>query len=194
MQPSTSPRHFNLGDLAIVVAAATVFFTLARFIWDHRDSSLDGFASPRRINSGPFFSFAPEARADIAGAGLVVVGWTLIGLRLRRPRPKLRRLLRQPGMVAASAASLALAVTWFRDRLSAQGGAGWVPAYRPVVFPDGASLAGCVAVLVAWALLLGSGRWQPERSWLDRTGRFLGWVWLLQPVGPLVGRLLGILP
>ena len=34
------------------------------------------------------------------------------------------------------------------------------------------------AVLGAWCLLAASGRWQAERSWIDRSGRFLSIVWI----------------
>jgi hypothetical protein len=41
-------------------------------------------------------------------------------------------------------------------------------------FSDQAGLA----VLVAWLVLIVSGRWRPEHSWLDDAGRALGWACL----------------
>jgi hypothetical protein len=35
-----------------------------------------------------------------------------------------------------------------------------------------------VAVASSWLLLLVSGRWRPEPSWIDRSGRVLGWIWI----------------
>lgn len=35
-----------------------------------------------------------------------------------------------------------------------------------------------LAVACGWMLLLVSGRWRPERSWIDRAGRVLGWFWI----------------
>jgi hypothetical protein len=36
-----------------------------------------------------------------------------------------------------------------------------------------------LAVAVAWTVLAVSGRWRPERSWIDRLGRGLGAIWIL---------------
>jgi hypothetical protein len=33
-------------------------------------------------------------------------------------------------------------------------------------------------VAAIWLLLALSGRWRPERSWIDRLGRLLGLVWM----------------
>jgi hypothetical protein len=38
------------------------------------------------------------------------------------------------------------------------------------------------AVAAAWATLALVGRWEPERSWVDRLGRFFGLYWLTYPV------------
>jgi hypothetical protein len=35
------------------------------------------------------------------------------------------------------------------------------------------------AVAVAWLALAVTGRWHPERSWIDRLGRALGLGWLV---------------
>ena len=34
------------------------------------------------------------------------------------------------------------------------------------------------AIAASWILLLVSGQWRPERSWIDRAGRVLGWFWI----------------
>jgi hypothetical protein len=54
-------------------------------------------------------------------------------------------------------------------------------------FPFWTSSTVTVAVIVAWTMLWTSGRWRPERSWLDRAGRLLGWYWI--GLGILVGVL-----
>src|SRR5262245_54032501 len=33
------------------------------------------------------------------------------------------------------------------------------------------------AVSGAWLTLWLSGRWRPERTWIDRLGRVMGWLW-----------------
>jgi hypothetical protein len=37
------------------------------------------------------------------------------------------------------------------------------------------------AVAGAWLALALSGRWRPERDWLDRAGRVLGVCWIVAP-------------
>jgi hypothetical protein len=34
------------------------------------------------------------------------------------------------------------------------------------------------AVLGGWAVLVLSGRWRPEPSWIDRAGRIIGATWI----------------
>lgn len=39
------------------------------------------------------------------------------------------------------------------------------------------------AVAASWTFLFVSGEWRPERSWIDRAGRVLGWYWIaIQPL------------
>jgi hypothetical protein len=86
-------------------------------------------------------------------------------VRMRRPRPSLRALLRQPGMVAA------LAIVF---------GVFWVTGFVHIMFPNqanagtaaGISAGGTVAV--AWCLLAMSRMWESEPGWVDRVGRLLG--------------------
>ena len=128
--------------------------------------------------------------------------WTLaiLGLRLRRPRDRWRRLVRQPGQVAGLMAALVLAVCmvgfatmcvrvigqptlWiWTAKYSGGGGAwmGWPPGYllfETDHFLDTMAMIG-VAVAASWVLLLLSRQWRPERSWIDRAGRGLGWFWI----------------
>jgi hypothetical protein len=96
-----------------------------------------------------------------------LVGLTLafFAVRLRRPRPPLRVLIRQPGTVGG----LAMVFGLF-----------WVTGYLYYLFPDSAdastaapiAMAGSVAA--AWSVLVLSRRWQSEPGWIDRMGRLLG--------------------
>lgn len=124
---------------------------------------------------------------------LMVLSLTLglLVLRLREPRPKWRRLVRQPGLVAALAVMLAWLIAgaflfvsvfcWSANSfamnklgmLDASDAMNWFLTSDAI----GAVLAG-FAVLVAWATQLLVGRWRAESTWLDRSGRILGVVWV----------------
>ena len=86
-------------------------------------------------------------------------------MRVRRPRPPLRALLRQPGTVAGLAVTLGLI---------------WVTGWLHLLFfgrlIDGTVTAIAVGgtVALAWACLALGWRWEAEPSWVDRMGRLLG--------------------
>ncbi|AGA28428.1 hypothetical protein [Singulisphaera acidiphila] len=117
--------------------------------------------------------------------------WTvaLLLLRFRQPRPCLRRLVRQPGFVADVAASLVLTVGVVAivlvlvlrclptSRLVFWGASSWPLFFRCAFDLQLPTLMGA-AVAVGWSMLCLGGRWRPERSWLDRLGRALGYCWV----------------
>ncbi len=113
----------------------------------------------------------------------------LLLIRFRGPRPRRRRLLGQPGLVAAVAALVVLTLesillvgaAWADGRFQAIS-----VASRATFAANGTVLlahhAGW-AVVVAWLTLALTGRWRSEPSWVDRWGRVLGLIWIV--VGPL---------
>jgi hypothetical protein len=110
--------------------------------------------------------------------------WTLamLAFRLRRPRPHLRSLERQPGYMACLSAStgliLSLSVFVGFLYLSRKNSA------ESLTYEDydklylSFTIVGLLVALV-WIVLKRRGRWQPERGWIDRWGRVLGWYWIL---------------
>jgi len=56
------------------------------------------------------------------------------------------------------------------------GAPGWL-AFDMDHFVNTMAMIG-VAVASSWVLLLVSRQWRPERSWIDRAGRALGWFWI----------------
>ncbi len=95
---------------------------------------------------------------------LVAVTPALLLIRLRRPRPGWRALMRQPGFVAVVAAVVGFWAFWY-------GGYYGVPVPRPSI------LSGS-AVLLAWAFLAATGLREREPGWVDRAGRLVGFVWI----------------
>jgi hypothetical protein len=106
----------------------------------------------------------------------------LIPIRLLRPRPGLRRLVRQPGFAACCAIAAVLALgfieglMWvlFRD---VQKGWGNVWPFQQL-WAIAIEIRGIFAVAGVWLLLAFTGRWRAEKSWVDRLGRALGAVWV----------------
>ena len=162
------PRHcrrFNLGDAMILVAASALGLALARMYLPRFFPSFGGVAFGQLIGSTPWS--ATLSRSDVLVTILVMVLgasilFTLCGtlafliVRLRRPRPPLRDVALQPGVVACWAILIAFCVEQVAPSL--------------LVYP--------VAIPLAWAALAMSGRWRPEPGWIDRLGRLLGICWI----------------
>jgi hypothetical protein len=126
-----------------------------------------------------------------------LLAWTaaLALLRIRSPRPSWRRASRQPGMTANLAASLAslallpsvatlILVRYYRNAGSTTNlwrdlMAGLIE-FLAMVTP----IVGFV-VLIAWILLAIQRQWRCERSWIDRSGRVLGALWIVS--GSILG-------
>jgi hypothetical protein len=122
----------------------------------------------------------------------------LVAIQLRRPRPPVRRLAREPGAVACMVASavLLLIALWaattkatgrvveFSQSVSRLPNGGGHGRGGALIYPDpGRWLAVYgdrvgFAVAGAWLALLLTGCWRSEPTWIDRLGRALGWVWL----------------
>ena len=121
---------------------------------------------------------------------------SLIPVRLIPPRPRGKRLWRQPGWVASMSVALALSiyaanrfasmmlscVYGFRD--DAEFGIAdldldleWEIFHLFVIFPDFLVFA----IAAAWFTLAVSGVWTSEKGWIDWLGRLFGVCWLVHP-------------
>jgi hypothetical protein len=172
-------RRFNLGDAMIMVAALAVGLVLAQvpigqlsYYAQEWSRALRSFPSWSELA----FSFINRTEAVktllvrtfmfVEPLACLFSALTLVVLvvRLRRPRPELRELLRQPGFIACLAVvvfSLVAADLWFLWSID-------LPVWL---------LAGAATVL-AW-VVLALPPWRAERSWIDRLGRVVGAFWIL---------------
>jgi hypothetical protein len=180
-QRATEPmpcRDFRLSDAMILIAGlalslsgahllvlmADAFRHLCRDAVVHRDALVAPWpafwvAIRNELRSTLWYAFQV--------AGMVLLGMTpaFFVLRLRRPRPPLRALLRQPGTVAGMAMVLGLfwgtgsLITLFPDKFDSMNAA-----------PS--AIGGSVAA--AWCALALSRGWEPEPGWIDWVGRVLG--------------------
>jgi hypothetical protein len=190
-------RRCTLLDAMVLVAATAIGLSLAR---TYSQEALNN-----NLESYPLF---PKVLLSIWAAIVAVLPvpamWSiaLFGLGLRQPRPVLRRLVRQPGIVAAGAVTLVAAIRLvgfitliartpnnrfytlgvsffeaFAVRISYPGPTSAATLYNSAYFASSA-FGVSMAVAAGWLLLFVSGRWRSEPVWIERFGRALGVFWI----------------
>ncbi len=194
---SPEPRRCTLLDAMALVAATAIGFALARtYSLVLVGNELTRFPAVPRV--------LLTIWAYILATLPVPAMWSiaLFGLSLRRPRPDLRRLVRQPGFVASGAVTLVCAIRlvgfltlvvrtlgnrFYMLSLSVfDAFTVTVPYPGPVnvatihnsAYFAASAFGISTAVAAAWLLLAVSGRWRSEPGWLDRLGRGLGAYWI----------------
>lgn len=174
MKPET--RRFTIADIMIFVPAAAVGTLILR---SYMPGHMRQIAYYTRNPTDPWGLWRCYGWATGPGSCVVVpMMAALIVARLRRPRPRYRRLIDQPGFVACLAvmASLLPGLVWIativhRPGFQRVGGfeQSWAIATNWVD----------TAVVGSWIALGLSRRWRPEASWIDRVGIALGAYWVL---------------
>lgn len=183
-------RRFSISDMMIIVVAVALGMLVLR-------PYLPGHASQLRFLStrmgDPLGLWRLYSWANGPGSCFVVpMMAAVIAMRLRRPRPRRGRLVSQPGFVACLAvfASMVPGLIWvatIHHRPGFQRATGFQQAWIiSVRWAD-------TAVIGAWLALAMSGRWRPERSWIDRAGRVLGLYWVLLPLAAMAIRWLEVI-
>jgi hypothetical protein len=174
-------RNFNLIDMAVLVVLAALSVMFAK---SGEFVEFLTFLS-QAIRSSNFRWFTDMPSTLNFHLGSVLCYWTLgfLVLRMRRPRPRLGRLWRQPGFVATCAASTVILIIllekfiWHRNNIMHYlEGDRLAYLFQPAL---GSSPQPGPAVAAAWTILILSGRWRPEASWVDRCGRLIGGLWVL---------------
>ena len=168
-------RPFTISDAMILIAATAVGLTGNRWA---------GWSIPLHLPAADPVALRYSLMIEEAEIACIpcLAAWTLAFpvLRLRMPRPRLRRVMSQPGMMACSAACLGLAIN-----------AGWILIHR-VVYPSHpvydlfylngnhitkyAERAGFL-IVGSWFALAVTRGWHPVACWIDRLGRALGLAW-----------------
>lgn len=170
-------RRFNVSDAMVLVAASAIG------VFHLPDYWLTWIGSPLDARQWSFSGLLSIGHILLPGASPCLAMWTLalLPLRLRRPRPRLRRLLRQPGMAALGSSSFVIVLALI-IQVSALASTGLLRSLdlRSVMNMLSFSLPLMVgsSVAAAWLNLGLSGRWRPEPSWIDRAGRLVGVLWL----------------
>jgi hypothetical protein len=92
---SPIPRRFTLVDAMVLIAATAIAMVLMRpLLEEMRPLGVHSLGDALRLGSTVSVTLEPMALTLSLAVGL---------LRLREPRPRLRRAFRQPGMVACMA-------------------------------------------------------------------------------------------
>jgi hypothetical protein len=123
---------------------------------------------------------------------LSLMNLAIIPLRLRGPRTRSLRRIRQPGMAAACAVAVVLSMTALGSFASVMTHAKYWPTnviLETFWLRNGYLIAPTVALV--WLTLVIQRRWQPGRDWVDRLGIVIGLAWIIivmpWPVAPWVG-------
>lgn len=157
-------RKPNLLDAMILIAAGAVGLGLGRA------AIIDG--RPRRALP-PSFRFMQALQDLHAGAVACVLTLSiaLVVIRLRRPRPPILALLKQPGWmgcVGSTVMTLATGICWV-----------WSPGVpRLSDYLFFLSTMGAWGVILGWMSLILAWSWRPEPGWIDRAGRVLSLCWI----------------
>jgi hypothetical protein len=173
------PRRFTLVDAIVLIAAMAVALVPIRY-----------FLTPDLLEARPTSWSLSSIWEFTLGwhwiATPFLVTWSLAVwvLRFRQPRPRLRRLFRQPGMAATTAILFSFALTGTKlfglfgihFLANSSGLADWHNLAPELFFMYSMRYLNvlCDAVLSVWMLLWLAGAWRSEASWVDRFGRGLG--------------------
>jgi hypothetical protein len=178
---TSSPRKFTLFDAMVLIAAAAIALLPVRLFLSAFAGLSESLSLAYRIVE---FAFVADALVCPLALSLSLAVFVL---RLRKPRPGLPRVFRQPGMAACTAVLvycllfliatlISLFLSYFASGLFLNhmflqfNFAIWL-----LVLPM--SMMG-ITVAAVWILLWLIGAWRPEPSWIDRAGRAVGIYWV----------------
>ena len=175
-------RRFRVSDAMILIAVMAVGLALMRRF------SPEEYLIPYQpgldvMNQDPTAQLSPKLWANWALTTIIhrscyayplvgIMTLAVLALRFRHPRPRLGRLMRQPGTVAGLAAATGLGTAVCEQILFSLKSN--IYTYDPYFLPW--YVIGH-AVGTSWIILALGGRWRPESSWIDRAGCVLGVLW-----------------
>jgi hypothetical protein len=178
-------RDFQLLDAMILIAATAVGFAVTK-LYDERTGYHLISPAPddhNELDVSTYLSWGLRLMTPTVGM------WTLAFavLRLRYPRPRFRRLFRQPGMAGCATVLIVppVFVGWkilgmmlrAEGEFVGQGIGYWLPGTcEESLFWVGSS------VVAVWVNLALSRRCVSEPSWIDRMGRMLACFWIIAPI------------
>ncbi len=189
-------RSFTLSDALVLIAATAVGMALARSWWDVL--MIEYF---RALPEGSLALYLKLGPILVIPALPFASAWTvaIMILRLKKPRPTLRLLFRQPGTAACAAASFLIALLVSRCAVGCvcqillRGESSFLleteerygdklSAFLSLEFEPALGSFGLVIGAV-WVLLTLTHLSTSEPTWIERAGRGLGGLWILIALG-----------
>ena len=180
---TTRNRQFGVYDLMIGIAGIALLLSSGQTLFLSFVDQCMGLFKIITAYFGfiPSNTFGPPAylmkmmthyRSGVVWSGLrvseqliLIVTPVFLLMRFRKPRPPIRVLLKQPGIIAGLAAAIGLILV-----------AGWLHHFFFGRLVDRMvkliAVGGTVGL--AWMCLALSGKWEAEASWVDRFGRLMG--------------------
>lgn len=188
-------RRFRLLDAMILVAATAVGCAGTNVLFANPDpNAIFAWRTFSELKDSLFESRDTEMKwmtavilcgEILAACAPIVAAWgvALIALRWIGPRPRWRRLAREPGIMACCASTTPLIVLGGHGIIYALGHR-YQLLIDYMVDPIGMGLMIWpmtlgMSVLAAWMTLLLGGRWRAEPTWIDRLGRAIGVFWVV---------------
>jgi hypothetical protein len=167
-------RKFTLFDAVVSVATVGLALAFARPHLTYLGANLGAIPIRGPAGWAGVWSYL-RTRTDVTYSIVMfsftslycfLFAWTLafLVMRLRKPRPSLNRLVKQPGIVACEVLLFGMILTICL-------------ALHDQLLASVAMVSTALAIPVAWAILALRGRWAAEPSWIDRLGRGLGLCW-----------------
>jgi hypothetical protein len=173
--PTASCRPANLVDVMILVGAGAIALTITRtvdpappFNWAYLYLRVAFFIEKYLL---PW---------------LIALSWAMMAIRLRWPRPSLRRLWRQPGAIASVMIVLTTVLVGSQvvARINTMPRAHYANMFRPweqrtehdlyLLFFDASML-----IAGAWVALVLTRRMRCEPGWIDGLGTVVGATWIV---------------
>lgn len=201
MPPNSPQRRFTLLDAMIVLVAVAGVLMFERLYFEGAPEAnawfevMPGYGMPITPRNGGWSAgnmmwYAPRwvlPMLPVAAVGSVYV----LMSRLRPPRPRRWRLGTQPGFLASVSGTMAIGLAVVQTAMWVVLEEGmefepWEPREYAVLgmmfcdnlveFAPGYALFG---IITTWLVMACCGRLKAEASWVDRTGRAVGVLWLL---------------
>jgi hypothetical protein len=180
---SSTPRRFTVLDAMVLISATGIsLLPIRHFYWE-------GWQATEQIRQCSFWELAWFINETLAPLALAL-GFALGLLRLRNPRPRLRRLARQPGTAALLCINiytlLELFITMEYVYFDQHVRSSLAPyplsemlldQLQPLTVRLTCRLGTVVGA--AWIVLWLGRSWRAEPSWIDRAARAMGIYWLL---------------